>query len=417
MRTLQVSELNAQIKGILESTFMDICVEGEIASFTLHTSGHIYLTLKDEQSNIRCVMFRGNAKNLKFELEVGQFVLIKGALSVFSPKGEYQILCKSITPSGVGELTLAFLQLKEKLAQKGYFDSQHKKTLPFFPRRIALLTSATGAAKEDMLKVAKKRWNLLEIVLFNTLVQGEGAKDSIVDNLKLADSFYGSSYGFDVIILGRGGGSIEDMWAFNEEIVADAIFHARTPIVSAVGHEIDVFISDFVADLRAPTPSAAMEMILPDQNEWLRILDETNIHYTQSLERYLLYKQESLSSLKERFKEYHFESQYRYYFDQISYLCKNMHTHFASTLTYRQLEINALKGAFETSIQSILTLFAQNLHILEESLKVYDPHRICTQGYAQITQDSIVRQLSEILLDEEFELTDTEHNIRAKRIG
>lgn len=417
MRTLQVSELNAQIKSILESTFMDICVEGEIANLTLHTSGHIYLTLKDEQSSIRCVMFRGNAKNLKFEPEVGQFVLIKGALSVFSPKGEYQILCKSMTPAGVGELTLAFMQLKERLMQKGYFDAQRKKTLPPFPHRIALLTSATGAAKEDMLKVAKKRWNHLEIVLFNTLVQGEGAKDSIVNNLRLADGFYGSSYGFDVIILGRGGGSMEDMWAFNEEIVADAIFHAKTPIVSAVGHEIDVFISDFVADLRAPTPSAAMEMILPDQNEWLRILDETYTHYTQSLERFLSRKQDSVSSLKERFKEYHFESRYRYYHDQINYLRETMHTHFASIFTHRQFEINALEGAFKTSMRSIFTLSSQNLHILEESLKAYDPHRICTQGYAQITKDSVVRQLSGILLDEEFELTDAEQNIRAKRIG
>ncbi|WP_300899841.1 exodeoxyribonuclease VII large subunit, partial [uncultured Helicobacter sp.] len=274
MKALAVSELNAQIKSILEQTFMDILVCGEISSVKIHTSGHIYLTLKDEHSSIRCVMFKGNARSLKMTLEVGQNVEINGAISVYSPKGEYQILCKSIALAGIGELSRAFEALKTKLSAKGYFDSAHKKPLPRFPKRIALLTSATGAAKEDMLKVAQKRWENIHITLFNTIVQGVEAKDSIVRNIALADSFFGTKEGFDVLIIGRGGGSMEDMWAFNEECVAEAIFAARTPIVSAVGHEIDTFISDFVADIRAPTPSAAMEILLPDKNEYLRLLDE-----------------------------------------------------------------------------------------------------------------------------------------------
>ncbi len=208
MRALAVSELNVQIKSILESTFMDICVQGEISSVKIHTSGHIYLTLKDEDSSVRCVMFKGNARTLKIKLEVGQNVIIIGSLSVYAPKGEYQILCKSITFAGLGELSRAYEALKNKLSAKGYFESTHKKPLPRFPKRIALLTSATGAAKEDMLKVARKRWENIHITLFNTLVQGEGAKDSIVANLQKADGFFGSKEGFDAIILARGGGSM-----------------------------------------------------------------------------------------------------------------------------------------------------------------------------------------------------------------
>ena len=220
MKALKVSELNTQIKAILEQTFLDVCVQGEISSVKVHTSGHIYLSIKDEHSSIKCVMFKGNTRGLKITLEVGQNVVILGSVSVYTQKGEYQILCKSITLAGVGELALAFENLKNKLQAKGYFESFHKKPMPKFPKRIALLTSATGAAKEDMLKVAQKRWENVHITLFDTLVQGENAKECIVANLALADSFFGTKDGFDVIVLGRGGGSMEDMWAFNEECVA-----------------------------------------------------------------------------------------------------------------------------------------------------------------------------------------------------
>lgn len=310
MRALAVSELNVQIKSILESTFMDICVQGEISSVKIHTSGHIYLTLKDEDSSVRCVMFKGNARTLKIKLEVGQNVIIIGSLSVYAPKGEYQILCKSITFAGLGELSRAYEALKNKLSAKGYFESTHKKPLPRFPKRIALLTSATGAAKEDMLKVARKRWENIHITLFNTLVQGEGAKDSIVANLQKADGFFGSKEGFDAIILARGGGSMEDMWAFNEECVADAIYSARTPIISAVGHEVDVFISDFVADVRAPTPSAAMEILLPDKNEYLRTIDEMMNALIFALKTHITHKEKMLQQMLEYFYHYNFQVQY-----------------------------------------------------------------------------------------------------------
>ena len=253
MQTLSVSSLNEQIKTLLESTFTRVLVEGELSRVTCHNSGHIYFTLKDASSSIKAVMFKGNASKLKFELQEGLKVILDGAITLYKPRGEYQINCFSIQPSGHGALALAYEQLKERLSSKGYFDSARKKPLVKFPKKIALITSATGAALQDMLRVANSRYRAIEIDIYDVLVQGESAAPAIVKALGLADA-----KGYDVIVMGRGGGSIEDLWAFNEEIVADAIFKAKTPIVSAVGHEIDWVISDFVADLRAPTPSAAV---------------------------------------------------------------------------------------------------------------------------------------------------------------
>ncbi|WP_300706720.1 MULTISPECIES: exodeoxyribonuclease VII large subunit [Helicobacter] len=266
MKTLSVSELNAQIKSLLEATFLQVSVSGEVSNFTHHSSGHLYFTLKDKDSSIKCVMFRGNAARLRFQIQEGMSLTLQGAISVYPPRGDYQLNCISALPSGIGELTLAFEQLKESYKAKGYFEN--KKPLLKFPQKIALLTSNTGAVLHDMLKVAEKRWNLVEFIAINTLVQGEGAKESIAKNIQIADNL-----GVDCIVLARGGGSLEDLWAFNEPLVIESIFNANTPIVSAIGHEPDIVLSDFVADLRAPTPSAAMEILLPDKNEWLMNLD------------------------------------------------------------------------------------------------------------------------------------------------
>ena len=266
---MTVSALNEKIKSLLEATFMHIRVEGEIASATYHGSGHLYFSIKDDRSTLRCVMWRSNAARLKFRLEKGESVIIEGSVGVYTPRGEYQLIAVNVEPYGRGSLFLAFEQLKKKLGTKGYFDKERKKAIPRYPDRIALVTSAAGAALQDMLKVARRRWPLAELFVVDTKVQGEGAEDSIARAIRYADSLEA-----DIIVVGRGGGSTEDLWAFNEEKVADAIFVARTPVVSAVGHEVDILISDFVADMRAPTPSAAMEMILPDAAEQRRFLDE-----------------------------------------------------------------------------------------------------------------------------------------------
>lgn len=416
MKALKVSELNTQIKAILEQTFLDVCVQGEISSVKVHTSGHIYLSIKDEHSSIKCVMFKGNTRGLKITLEVGQNVVILGSVSVYTQKGEYQILCKSITLAGVGELALAFENLKNKLQAKGYFESFHKKPMPKFPKRIALLTSATGAAKEDMLKVAQKRWENVHITLFDTLVQGENAKECIVANLALADSFFGTKDGFDVIVLGRGGGSMEDMWAFNEECVAEAIYRAKTPIVSAVGHEVDVFISDFVADLRAPTPSAAMEMLLPDKFEFLRIIDEMMSAYSSVFQRYITQKQNLIVQLKEYFGLYNFHSQYTNKTEQIEVLGQRFAESLKVTLKKRQGEIEKLKTLIDMACEKKLTQAQMESERIFESLSANNPHSLCKNGYAQISKGQKVCTLQDIAVDEVFELGDLDSHIFAKRV-
>nr|WP_317404863.1 exodeoxyribonuclease VII large subunit [uncultured Helicobacter sp.] len=416
MEALKVSELNTQIKAILEQTFLDVCVQGEISSVKVHTSGHIYLSIKDEHSSIKCVMFKGNTRGLKITLEVGQNVVILGSMSVYTQKGEYQILCKSITLAGVGELALAFENLKNKLQAKGYFESFHKKPMPKFPKRIALLTSATGAAKEDMLKVAQKRWENVHITLFDTLVQGENAKECIVANLALADSFFGTKDGFDVIVLGRGGGSMEDMWAFNEECVAEAIYRAKTPIVSAVGHEVDVFISDFVADLRAPTPSAAMEMLLPDKFEFLRIIDEMMSAYSSVFQRYITQKQNLIVQLKEYFGLYNFHSQYANKTEQIEVLGQRFTESLKVTLKKRQGEIEKLKTLIDMACEKKLTQAQMESERIFESLSANNPHSLCKNGYAQISKGQKVCTLQDIAINEEFELSDLDSHIFAKRV-
>jgi exodeoxyribonuclease VII large subunit len=275
LRAISVTELNNQIKSILDSHFEVVLVKGEVSKVTYHTSGHLYFTLKDESSSINCAMWRSNLKKLKFELKSGDEVFVYGAVNLYVPRGEYKLIATDIEPVGVGALQIAFERLKEELLKLGYFDESKKKSIPKFPKRIAIITSETSAALQDMLRIAKKRWLLSKFYLFNVLVQGEGAAEDIARKIEIADNFkFDDNRGFDLIIVGRGGGSKEDLWAFNERVVADAIFNAKTPIISAVGHEIDFLISDFVADKRAATPSNTIEIALPDKNEILMYIDE-----------------------------------------------------------------------------------------------------------------------------------------------
>ena len=235
MNILSVDGLNEQIKNLLETTFMRTFVEGELSRVTYHNSGHIYFTLKDASSSISCVMFKGNASRLKFRLEEGLKVVLEAAVTVYKPRGQYQLNVLSAEPSGRGALALAFEQLKGKLQEIGYFAPEHKKALPKYITTLGLVTSETGAALQDMLRVAASRWPLVKIFLYDAVVQGDSAAKSIARGIKTADK-----NGHDAIVVGRGGGSMEDLWGFNEEIVANSIYHCKTPIVSAVGHEIDL---------------------------------------------------------------------------------------------------------------------------------------------------------------------------------
>lgn len=268
-----VSELTDEIKTLLEETFPFIWIVGEISNFRTPLSGHYYFTLKDPNAQINAVMFRGQQRQLKFEPEDGMRVTGMGRLSLYEPRGSYQIILEYMEPSGVGALQIAYEKLKIRLADEGLFDDQHKQPLPFLPQKIALITSPSGAVVHDMLNIIERRFPNVDIQIWPVKVQGNGAEDDIVAALELLNQ----QPGFDAAILARGGGSLEDLQAFNSEAVARAIFASDVPIIAAIGHETDYTIADFVADLRAPTPSAAAELIFPIKNELLQIVKDFSL--------------------------------------------------------------------------------------------------------------------------------------------
>jgi exodeoxyribonuclease VII large subunit len=265
---LTVSELTQEIKEILGERFPDVWVEGEISNLRVPPSGHIYFTLKDDTSQIRAVLFKMQARTLRFVAEDGLHVVCRGRVSLYEKRGDYQLILESMEPKGIGALQLAFLQLKEKLEKEGLFDPARKRPVPMVPQKIGVITSPTGAVIRDMLHILKRRFENLHILLYPVRVQGEGASGEIAEAVK----YFNQWTDVDVMIVGRGGGSLEDLWAFNEEVVARAIYHSKIPVISAVGHETDYTVSDFVADLRAPTPSAAAELVVRDKREIKNVL-------------------------------------------------------------------------------------------------------------------------------------------------
>ena len=267
---LTVSELTQEIKDILETRFPDIWVEGEISNLRIPPSGHIYFTLKDEFSQIRAVLFKRRARALRFSPEDGLHAICRGRVGLYEKRGEYQIILEDMEPKGIGALQLAFLQLKERLEKEGLFDISHKTSIPVIPQHIGIVTSPTGAVIRDMLQIIQRRFDNVHILLYPVRVQGEGAALEISKAIK----YFNERMEVDVIIVGRGGGSLEDLWAFNEEAVARAMYHSKIPIISAVGHETDYTIADFVADLRAPTPSAAAELVVKDKQDM-----KSTLHY------------------------------------------------------------------------------------------------------------------------------------------
>ncbi|MGB3088302.1 MAG: exodeoxyribonuclease VII large subunit, partial [Phycisphaerae bacterium] len=266
-----VWQLTRRVQAALEDGFPQVWVVGEISNFKRHTSGHVFFTLKDERASLRCVLWRSTAARIRRELKDGLEVEAKGHISVFEKAGNYQLYVSSVKPRGTGPLEVAFRKLKEKLAAEGLFALERKRPLPRFPRRIGVVTSPTGAVVRDIIHVLGRRWPAAEILLAPARVQGEGAAEEIVRGIRNLNRVGG----VDVMIVGRGGGSLEDLWPFNEEAVARAIFASGVPVVSAVGHETDFSISDFVADVRAPTPSAAAELVAPDRREVLAGLETT----------------------------------------------------------------------------------------------------------------------------------------------
>lgn len=295
---LTVSELNARIKGLIESdpALGSVCVRGELSNYKIYPSGHHYFTLKDAESSLRCVMFRSAASKLRFRPESGMGVTVCGRISVYPRDGAYQLYCEELIPEGAGDLQLAYEQLKERLRREGLFDPAHKKPIPRYPERIAVITSSAGAAVHDIIRVLRKRWPVAKVLLLPVRVQGVEAPPEIVGAIRYANRHRLA----DLIITGRGGGSIEDLWAFNDERVARAIYESELPVISAVGHEPDVTIADFVADLRAATPSNAAELAVPDMSELREALSAARARLDQAVNRRLSERRKGLEELASR---------------------------------------------------------------------------------------------------------------------
>lgn len=294
---ITVSQLTRYIKYKIDNdqNLNEVFLKGEISNFKAHSRGHYYFTLKDEGSRINAIMFASSTKKLKFRPQDGMKVLVTGKISVFEANGGYQIYVNDMLEDGVGNLYIAYEQLKQKLTTEGLFSQEIKKPIPKIPTRVGVITAPTGAAIKDIISTIKRRWPLSEVYLFPALVQGEDAKEDIVRQIEKADTF-----NLDTLIVGRGGGSIEDLWAFNEEIVARAIFNCKTPVISAVGHEVDFTIADFVADLRAPTPTGAAEMAVPQLADMQKYLSQINIRLNNTIQNKIAINKKKLDSITNR---------------------------------------------------------------------------------------------------------------------
>lgn len=383
-----VSQLNNYLKRILDNNTIlgDIWVKGEISNFKLHYSGHMYITLKDEGGVLKAVMFRGAASQLNFMPEDGMKVLARGRVSVYEAGGSYQLYITEMIPDGVGALYVAYEQLKKKLEEEGLFDEAHKKPIPKYPEKVGVITATTGAAVRDIINVITRRYPYAEIIIYPSLVQGEGAAANIVEGIE----YFNKTKEIDTLIVGRGGGSIEDLWAFNEEIVARAIYASEIPIISAVGHETDFTIADFAADLRAPTPSAAAEIAVPSQMELLTRIGMIEQRMRNSLVRNVESCRLKLDRLKlrdprEKINEHHI------------------------TLD------NYLKQ-MQSGFSMILARDNQRLSKACAKLDALSPLQVMARGYAIASKEdgTVIRSAKEIDKDDEFKLKfcDGEKNCR-----
>ncbi|MEA3490362.1 MAG: exodeoxyribonuclease VII large subunit [Campylobacterota bacterium] len=406
---MSVNSLNIKIKSLLEATFMHIKVEGEIASVTYHqASGHIYFTIKDDKSAIKCVMFRSNAKKLKFRLEKGEHIVVEGSVGVYTPRGEYQFYAVWVEPFGRGALALAYEQLKERLKQKGYFDKESKKPIPKSIQTIALVTAKDSAALHDMLKIIEKRWPLVSVTIIDTLVQGERASAEIARALVYADGL-----GVDVIITGRGGGGAEDLWAFNEEVVADALYLLKTPVVSAVGHEVDVQISDFVADLRAPTPSAAIEMILPDKQELLYTLDEQIERFGEEIERIIFQKSQTLQERDSSLHRLSIGRRLEQFLSEFMRLEDEYRTVISYRMTHYQASIPYLLDSLRQQITFSLERDSHNIDTVEQLYLSNNPRNRVAEGLAKVSIEGKIVTLDTIEPENLFIIEDSDTKIEA----
>ncbi|NCB52102.1 MAG: exodeoxyribonuclease VII large subunit [Clostridia bacterium] len=371
---VSVTELNNRIKALLDSDpFLgNVCVRGELSNYKVYPSGHHYFTLKDAESSLRCVMFKSAAGKLRFKPESGMGVAVWGRVAVYPRDGAYQLYCSEMMPEGAGDLQVAFEQLKEKLAKEGLFDEEHKKPLPKYPRRIAVITSSAGAAVHDIIRVLGKRWPSAKVVLLPVRVQGTEAPPEIAGALNYANRYKVA----DLIITGRGGGSIEDLWAFNDERVARAIFESEIPVISAVGHEPDVTISDYVADLRAATPSNAAELAVPDESELLEALLSTDIRLGQAVRKQIGNYRAGLNDLASR------------------RVIKSP----TGFIDQRRMELDGVRTRLASASEAVLAEKMSGYIRLAAKLDALSPLKVLGRGYAIASKENgeIVREAGQV---------------------
>lgn len=377
--TISVSELTSKLKDLIESNFSNIWIQGEISNFKHHSSGHMYFTLKDQGAELRCVMFRGFNQGIHFKPEDGMDVILQGKITVYEPRGQYQLMVQNMEPAGIGTLFLAFEALKKQLQSEGLFDNSLKKQLPQYPKKVGIVTSETGAAYKDMVQVLNRRAPYLDIVLRPTLVQGINAANDIVKAIKELASIEN----IDVLIVGRGGGSLEDLWAFNEEEVARVIVACKVPIISAVGHETDVTISDMVADLRAPTPSAAAEIVALSVNDLKQKINEQ----TNTLIKQFQFKLNKIWQTFDHLSERHVVQK-------------------PQNIIERQKEkLNTLYNGLMLKMDHLLAISITKSIAINKELNILNPSDILKRGYSIIydTNGAIIRKGSDLKKNDLFE--------------
>jgi exodeoxyribonuclease VII large subunit len=377
-----VTEITREIKGTLEAGFSLVWIEGEISNYLFHSSGHRYFSLKDENAQIRCTLWRYRGEYLRFEPADGIKVTAQGSITVYERNGQYQLDVFDLIPAGVGKLEIAFQQLKEKLSKEGLFDEEHKKPIPLYPEAIGVVTSPTGAAIRDIIRIIRDRFPSVKIILRPVRVQGTEAAEEIAQAIKDFNT-YGK---IDVMIVGRGGGSLEDLWAFNEETVARAIYQSKIPVISAVGHEIDFTISDFVADLRAPTPSAAAQMAVPDGRVILAQMETQIRKLDSSLIGIIDYSEQRLKALKESYG-------LRRPFDIIA---------------QRSQKMDEMHDWLLDSVKNYFEIKSNAVSLFKEKLKALSPTSVLKRGY------SITRKLPELAVIKDASNLKTENRIEVR---
>ena len=413
IKYVTISDLNRYIKAKfdMDTHLNRVYLKGEISNFKHHTRGHFYFTLKDENSRIAAVMFASSAKSVAFEPEDGMKVLVSGRIALYEATGSYQIYVDSMELDGIGNLYLEFERLKKELAKEGLFNKEHKKLIPKYPMKVGVITADTGAAIKDIVSTIKRRFPICQVILFPSLVQGPDAKYNIVNQIKKADTF-----NLDTIIVGRGGGSIEDLWAFNEEIVARAIYECNTPIISAVGHEIDFTIADFVADLRAPTPTGAAEMCVPTIMDTNILINNLVIRATKTIKNMVNQKFVMLERFKRSYILKNPYSMYEIKEQKLDILIDNLKNNMENIITKKTHLYENITSSYILSNPMILIDNKSNkLDILIKSLSLLNPMSILDKGYSIVKHDDkVIKQIKDVKKGDNIDITLAKGIISAK---